>query len=68
MFKKNIDNGLLLLDTNGIHTFFMFRNIDVFLLDKDFNIIKAYYNVKPFRVILPFKGVSHTLEIVSQNI
>lgn len=62
MFKKNIDYALLLKNTNGIHTFFMKENIDVILLDKDMNVIKEIKNVKPWRVVLPIKGVKHTLE------
>ena len=63
MFKKNINYGLLLKNTNGIHTFFMRENIDVILYDKDMNVVKEIKNVKPWRVILPKKGVKHTLEI-----
>ena len=63
MFKKNIDYGLLFYNTNGIHTFFMFQSIDVALLDKDYNIVKMFKNVKPWRVILPKKNVNHTLEL-----
>lgn len=61
--KKTIDFGLLLKNTNGIHTFFMFQNIDVVLLDKNYNIIFVFENVKPWRVILPKRGVKHTLEL-----
>lgn len=63
MFKKNTNYALLLKNTNGIHTFFMFQNIDVYLLDNNYNIIKTYKNIKPWRIILPKKGVKHTLEI-----
>lgn len=61
--KKKIDYSLLLNNTNGIHTFFMFQSIDVALLDKDYNVVKMIKNVKPWRVILPKKNVKHTLEL-----
>lgn len=68
MFKKEkINYGLLLKNTNGIHTFFMFQNIDVVLLDKDFKVISKIKNVKPWRVILPKKNVKHTLELPSES-
>jgi len=63
MFKKNIDYGLLLKNTNGIHTFFMLKTIDVILLDKNMLPVKLYENLKPWRVILPKKNVKHTLEL-----
>ena len=66
MLKKNIDYGLLLKNTNGIHTFFMLDNIDVILLDKDYKVIKIIENVKPWRIILPKKNVKHTLELPSK--
>lgn len=66
MFKrKKINYGLLLKNTNGIHTFFMFQNIDVILLNKDYKPIKLYENLKPWRIILPKKYVKHTLEVPS---
>lgn len=65
MFKKNINYCLLLKNTNGIHTFFMKENINVILLDKNMDIIKTINNVKPWKIILPKKGVKHTLEIPS---
>lgn len=64
MFKKNFDYGIR-LRCNGIHTFFMFENIDVVLTDKDCKIIKVYYNLKPNRIILPKRNVYYTYELPS---
>ncbi len=61
MFQKNFDYGVK-LRCNGIHTFFMFENIDVVLTDKDNKIIGIYYNLKPNRIILPKKNVYYTYE------
>ncbi len=63
--KKPISYGLLLKNTNGIHTFFMFQKIDVVLLDKDYNILKIYKSLKSWRIILPKRRVKHTLELPS---
>ncbi len=62
MGKKNFRYGLLLENTNGIHTFFMRQKIYVVLLDKDYNILFRDY-VKPWRVLFPKKGVFYTLEL-----
>lgn len=61
MFKKDFDYGVR-LRCNGIHTFFMFENIDVVLTDKENKIINVYYNLKPNRIILPKRNVFYTYE------
>ena len=52
MFKKNINYGLLIENCKSIHTFFMLENIDVILLDKNYEILKIDKNVKPNKVII----------------
>lgn len=61
MFKKDIDY-VLKIKTNGIHTFFMKMNIDVYLTDKNNKILYIYKNLKPNRIILPKKNVKYTYE------
>ncbi len=61
MFIKNFDYALK-FKTNGIHTFFMKTNIDVFLTDKDGKILYIYRNLKPNKIILPKKNVKFTYE------
>lgn len=65
--KKKLNYGLLLMNTNGIHTCFMFQNIDIMLLDKNFNVLHTYKNIKPWKIILPKKDVVHTLELPTKN-
>ena len=67
MFKKNIDYALR-LRCNGIHTFFMFENIDVILTDKNNNILYTYKSLKPNNVILPKKNVYYTYELPCNTI
>ena len=67
MFKKNI-NYALKLKCTGIHTFFMFSNIDVILTDKNNNILKVYKNLKPNKIILPQKNVYYTYELPPNTI
>lgn len=61
MFKKDIDY-ILKIKTNGIHTFFMKMNIDVYLTDKNDKVLYIYKNVKPNKIILPKKNVKYTYE------
>lgn len=64
MFKKKKDNLIYFFPKcNSIHTFFMFKNIDVIMTDKDDNIIKIYINLKPFRIILPQKNIKNVYEM-----
>lgn len=63
MFKSNINYCLCFPKCNSIHTFFMFKPIDVIMTDKNYNILYIYKNVKPFRIILPKKNVYYTFEL-----
>lgn len=60
---KDKSFNLLIKNCNSVHTCFMKFNIDVYCLDKNYNIVKIYRYVKPFRFILPTKNVCHILEI-----
>ena len=62
MFKKNIDKILCFPNCNSIHTFFMLNNIDVYMCDKDYNILYIYKNLKPFKIILPKNKVKYVFE------
>ena len=50
MFRKEINEGLLIKPCNSIHTFFMRKNIDVLYLDKRGEIIKIVHAMKPWKV------------------
>lgn len=63
--KKKVEIGYLFKNCNSIHTFFMFQNIDVYMLDKNFNILYTYKNLKPWKIIFPKKNVYYTLEFSS---
>jgi len=63
MFKKKFDYGLCFPKCNSIHTFFMFKHIDVIMTDKDYNILYIYKNLKPNKIILPKKNVYYTFEL-----
>ncbi len=63
-FKKNKINYCLLFNNcNGIHTFFMFQNIDVVMTDENNKVIYMKNNLKPLRIILPKKDCRKTFEL-----
>ena len=63
MFKKKITYGICFPKCNSIHTFFMKKNIDVIMTDKDYKILYIFNNLKPNKIILPKKGVFYTFEL-----
>ena len=63
MFDDKIDKALLFNQCNSIHTFFMKKNIDVIMCNKE-NIILYYYkSLRKNKVILPKKNVYRTIEL-----
>ncbi|MDR3048516.1 MAG: DUF192 domain-containing protein [Elusimicrobiota bacterium] len=65
MLKQKADYGLLFRNTAYIHTFFMFFDLDVIFLDKNDNILKIQYKIKPWRLVLPPKNTVSILEVPS---
>lgn len=65
MFCKNIDKALLFNKCNSIHTFFMYKNIDVIMCNKDNRILYYFNNLKKNKIILPKKGVYKVYETPS---
>ena len=68
MFQKRKNYALYFKNCNSIHTFFCLFPMDVYLLDKDNNILYSYYNLGSNKIILPKKGVKHILEVPSNMI
>lgn len=63
MLKKEINHALLFNSCNSIHTFFMRKNIDVIMCDKE-NVILFYFNnLGKNKVILPKRKVYKTIEL-----
>ena len=63
MFTTNIDRALLFNKCNSIHTFFMKKNIDVIMCNKDNEILYYYHNLSKNKIILPKKNVYKTIEL-----
>ena len=58
--------ALLLLRTNGIHTFGMRYPIDVAYLSRDLRVLRVV-TVRPGRVTVPWPRCRHTLEAMAGN-
>lgn len=68
MFTNDFDYCMRFSKCNSIHTFFMKTSIDVVMTDKDDNVLYVFKSVKPWRVILPRKGVYSTYEFPGGSI
>jgi uncharacterized membrane protein (UPF0127 family) len=70
MGKKILRNseGLLLLFTQSIHTFFMLIPIDVVFISNDGKIIKIFRNLKPWRMTRVYLEAKSVLELPAGKI
>jgi len=63
MFTKNFNYCLCFPKCNSIHTFFMFKTIDVIMTDKNYNVLYIYKDLKPNKIIFPKRKVYYTFEL-----
>ena len=63
MFEKEINRALLFNKCNSIHTFFMKKNIDVIMCDKNNNILKYYHSLGKRKIIWPQKNIYKVIEL-----
>ena len=68
MFTKNINHGLCFPKCNSIHTMFMLKPIDVVMTDINYKVLYIFKTVKPYRIILPKKGVYYTFEFPANKL
>lgn len=69
MFRKSMDqnHGLLLVQCNSIHTFFMRFSIDAIFLSSEGEILKIDHSLRPSKISKPIKGAIMVLELNSQK-
>ena len=67
MFRKNI-KPLVFNHCNSIHTFFMKKNIDVLMFDKNKKHLKTYENLRPWKIIFPKKNTYYIVELEAKTI
>lgn len=56
-------DGFLIAPCNSIHTFFMLYKLDVLFLDRDFKVIKAVYDLSPWRMTWIYFRAHQVLEM-----
>ena len=61
MFRRKIID-MCFPKCNSVHTFFMKKPIDIYMTDKNYKILFIFKNVKPYKIILPKRGVFYTIE------
>ena len=67
MFTKNI-KPLVFNHCNSIHTFFMKKNIDVLMFDKNKKLLKTYENLRPWKIIFSKKNTYYIVELEAKTI
>lgn len=69
MFKKNFSyRALLFKDCFWMHSFFCFVNFHIVFLDKNFNVIETFYNVKPNKILPPIWDAKFVIEFFDSSI
>lgn len=63
--KLTRGEGLWLIPCNGVHTFFLRFSIDLLILNRDLQVVRAFHNVPPFRICWPVRGGYSTVELAT---
>ncbi len=65
MFSTELPDcdGFLIAPCNSIHTFFMLYDLDVLFLDNNFKVIKAIYNLSPWKMTWIYLKANQVLEM-----
>ena len=63
MLEDKIDKALLFDKCNSVNNFFMKKNIDIIMCDKDDTILYIYNDVNKNKVIWPQKRVTKVYEL-----
>lgn len=69
MFKRQIPYpALLFVDSFWMHSFFCFVNFHIVFLDKNFNVIETFFNIKPNKILPPVFNAKYVIEFFDDNI
>ena len=70
MFSSSMKgfDSLLITKCNSIHTFFMRYAIDVVFLNSKYEVVRTYYNIKPWRMTRLVFGATQVLEMKAGNL
>lgn len=66
MFSEKLPDcdGFLINPGNSIHTFFMRYPLDIVFLDKNFKVVKVFYNLNPWRLTRMYFTSRQVLEMM----
>lgn len=67
MGKKNINYGIIFPNCNSIHTFFMKDEIDVLMLNKNYQVKYLFKNLKKNKIIYK-KGIKYVIELPKNSL
>lgn len=67
MGKKKIEKGMIFINVNSIHTFFMKENIDIIMLNKNKQVLYAKKNVQKNKIIIK-KEAYYTIELPKNSL
>ena len=69
MFQRNFPyRALLFKDAFWIHSFFCLVNFHIVFLDKNFNVIQTFYDVKPNKILPPVFGAKYVIEFFDDSV
>lgn len=69
MFKRQIPySALLFKDSFWMHSLFCFVSFHIVFLDKNFNVIRTFYDVKPNRILPPVWGAYYVIEFFDDSV
>ncbi len=69
MFQREFPySALLFTDCYWMHSFFCLVNFHIVFLDKNFNVIQTFYNVKPNKILPPVFNSKYVIEFFDDNV
>ena len=69
MFKRHIPyTALLFKDAFWMHSFFCLVEFNIVFLDKNFNVLENFFNIKPNKILKPVWNAKYVVEYFDNNI
>lgn len=69
MFRRSYPyRAILFKDSFWMHSFFCFLNFHIVFLDKNFNVIEYFYNVKPNKILKPVWSAKYVIEFFDSSV
>ena len=69
MFQRHFPySALVFTNCYWMHSFFCFVSFHIVFLDKNFNVIKTFYDVKPNKILSPILNSKYVIEFFDSNI